>query len=550
LREDDTVLLRGRDAREQRHGLDGGGERAVAHPVDLGARDHSGDIEPDLGTDVAGHQVVVAGEHLDRHATVAQRAEGLLHTAQRRIEKRHEAGHRERPLVVPPVSGLGGDARVRHPEHAGAGRAEAPIRRLDPLARGIVQSVHGAVRLVRHAQRQDPLGRALADEQPRVAVLDHDREPATLEVERHLVDLRVAGDVTRAGGKDGPVEGTLDARLVRAVHVRQLEGAGRRAAERIEALLEDHLAAGEGARLVAAQHIHAAEIFDGFQMADDHLSPGHVHRAVDQGDRRDHGQELRREADGQRDREEQRLEGRMSEDDPGQDDEQDEQDDGPHDEQRELPRAALELRLGRARGQTRRDVAECGLRAGGDDDRGGRSAHDRRPEENAMPRVVRVSGRLLGWQRLAGERGLLHVEVAGLEEPGVGRHAVAGGEPHDVARHDGPARDVSPATIPQDARHRRHRVAEALGRAVRACGDRARGQEHDDEGVAEGGEGPADDRGAAGSGRLVGSHVGEAALGLARGQARERIGHDVTVRRLSHRTSIRCGFAWARRRSL
>ena len=312
-------------------------------------------------------------------------------------------------------------------------------------------------------------------------------------------------------------------------------------------------------------------------MADDHLSPGHVHRAVDQGDRRDHGQELRREADGQRDREEQRLEGRMSEDDPGQDDEQDEQDDGPHDEQRELPRAALELRLGRARGQTRRDVAECGLRAGGDDDRGGRSAHDRRPEENAMPRVVRVSGRLLGWQRLAGERGLLHVEVAGLEEPGVGRHAVAGGEPHDVARHDGPARDVSPATIPQDARHRRHRVAEALGRAVRACGlheveheaerdhddddrgvralaerggDRARGQEHDDEGVAEGGEGPADDRGAAGSGRLVGSHVGEAALGLARGQARERIGHDVTVRRLSHRTSIRCGFAWARRRSL
>ena len=61
------------------------------------------------------------------------------------------------------------------------------------------------------------------------------------------------------------------------------------------------------------------------------------------------------------------------------------------------------------------------------------------------PDVVR--GRLLldGGKRLAGERGLLHVEIAGLDEPRVGGHEIAGGEADDVARHELGARQLPPA---------------------------------------------------------------------------------------------------------
>ena len=38
-------------------------------------------------------------------------------------------------------------------------------------------------------------------------------------------------------------------------------------------------------------------------------------------------------------------------------------------------------------------------------------------------------------QRLAGERGFVHMQIPHLEEPQVGGHAVTGLEQHDIARH-------------------------------------------------------------------------------------------------------------------
>ena len=148
------------------------------------------------------------------------------------------------------------------------------------------------------------------------------------------------------------------------------------------------------------------------------------------------------------------------------DDEEHEKHDRPHDEEREVPRTALELRLGRAGAESRRDVAERRRGAGRRDDGRGRAAHHRRAKEHPMAIVIRVTRLLRCRQRFTGERGLVNVEITGLHQPGVRGHPVACRQSHDVAGHDAAPRDLHPAPVAEDARRRRDRLAEALGRPL------------------------------------------------------------------------------------
>ena len=163
--------------------------------------------------------------------------------------------------------------------------------------------------------------------------------------------------------------------------------------------------------------------------------------------------------------------------DADQQDEEHEEEHRPHDEERELPRAALELGLGRPRRQARGDVAERGRRPRRDDQRRRRPAHDRRAEEDDVARVRRLARRdlevarvLLGRHRLARERRLLDVEVARLEEARVGGHA--GRRPPAGRRRRAPARAAESRSRSRrggrspSARRRRA----ALGDALRAVG--------------------------------------------------------------------------------
>ena len=82
----------------------------------------------------------------------------------------------------------------------------------------------------------------------------------------------------------------------------------------------------------------------------------------------------------------------------------------------------------------------------------GRPAHDRGAEEDDVraprPLAGRPAGRSIAsfsaGMRLAGERGLLHVEVSRLHEAGVGGDEVAGGEANHVAGHELAARRSPP----------------------------------------------------------------------------------------------------------
>ena len=48
---------------------------------------------------------------------------------------------------------------------------------------------------------------------------------------------------------------------------------------------------------------------------------------------------------------------------------------------------------------------------------------------------------LLGRHRLAGQSGLVDEQVLGFEQAQIGRNHVAGGQPHDIARHERLDRD-------------------------------------------------------------------------------------------------------------
>ena len=60
------------------------------------------------------------------------------------------------------------------------------------------------------------------------------------------------------------------------------------------------------------------------------------------------------------------------------------------------------------------------------------NAHEASPAATPAPDRIAL---LLRRQRLAGEHGLVAFQPLGLQQPQVGRHDVADGEPHDVAGH-------------------------------------------------------------------------------------------------------------------
>ena len=102
--------------------------------------------------------------------------------------------------------------------------------------------------------------------------------------------------------------------------------------------------------------------------------------------------------------------------------------------------AAAEFGLRGPRGQPLGDLAEGGVFAGANDDRGADSRLHGRPQENAvggvgnavLPRCKIARGFVDG-QRFPGERALAHVQVLGVQQAGIGRRQVARIEPDDIA---------------------------------------------------------------------------------------------------------------------
>jgi hypothetical protein len=187
--------------------------------------------------------------------------------------------------------------------------------------------------------------------------------------------------------------------------------------------VQHDLAFGERAGLIAAENLDAAEVLDGRQLLDQDLLLGHPARALRQRDGDDHGHHLRRHPHGKRDREQERFQQRAMQDDVHQQDEQHQQHDHARDHHPEVAYAAAEFGLRRPHGQPLGNLAEGGVLAGANDDRGADSRLHGGPQENAVAGVGdavlprwKISRRFVDGQGLSGERGLAHVQVLGIQQ--------------------------------------------------------------------------------------------------------------------------------------
>jgi hypothetical protein len=130
-------------------------------------------------------------------------------------------------------------------------------------------------------------------------------------------------------------------------------------------------------------------------------------------------------------------------------------------EHAEATGAALEFRFLRLRRQALDDVAECGLPAGREHDRGSGSADDRRSQKDELGGVRRrrrdraVRRRLLCRQRFTGQRRLVHVQVVRCHETGIPGNQIAGAQPNEIAHHHVAPRHLDPGAVATDGRRRR-----------------------------------------------------------------------------------------------
>ncbi|OPY51226.1 MAG: hypothetical protein A4E48_01591 [Methanosaeta sp. PtaU1.Bin060] len=203
-----------------------------------------------------------------------------------------------------------------------------------------------------------------------------------------------------------------------------------------------HTPLGERPSLVAAQHIHAAEILDGRQPLDDDLMRGHLPRAVGQVDADDGRQKLWGESHGEGKGEEEGFnDGALKIDIDGEDGD-DQKQCHPQKEIAKAPDTHLELGHGLPELQSLGDLPELGISASVHHHSRGSSAHHIGAHEEAVRAPGELSilrkhcGHLLCRIGLTGEGRLVHEEVPGLQEPAISRDDITGVETHDVSRNN------------------------------------------------------------------------------------------------------------------
>ena len=155
----------------------------------------------------------------------------------------------------------------------------------------------------------------------------------------------------------------------------------------------------------------------------------------DERHRDDHRQQLGREADRQRQREQKRLEPVAG---APEIDQQHEKDQEPVTRTISMPkrRVPSSSAVGGGRGAAKRDLPELWLATSSADEESAVPLTTELPMNTASSRPgsgaadTGVGGVFLGGEGLAGQQRLVDEEVADLEQPPIGRHEIAGGEQH------------------------------------------------------------------------------------------------------------------------
>ncbi len=418
-------LLIGIDPGEDGRPLRAGHERRMAQLSQLVAGHDSVDREAHLCRDMAGDEVVVAGDDFERNTQAGEVGNRLGNACLGGIAEEDHA--LEDKVALEPLR-IGDRCRGIRGGGPHVGRIEDPRPDRDqPVAfgRGIVDELReplvlgsidrpGRVILADLARSlQHGLGRALRDEHWRlVFALDDDAEQAPVEVVRQFGEFSVLVEIGRCRNsrENGGVERVREAGLELAVQACKFERLSRlRSVVAIDSDGTDELqpALGQRPGLVGAKHGHRAQVLDCGQPLHEHAVGREDMGALREVERHDGRQKLGREPHGEGDREEQRLEdGPVEPHVDGEDGHDEDRRDTEH-ERAEVADPPLEVGLGGARGEVAGDVAICRARTGRRDRHAAGAAHDARTEEDERV-AVRVSGRIGGalTRRFQGRCGL------------------------------------------------------------------------------------------------------------------------------------------------
>ena len=276
-----------------------------------------------------------------------------------------------------------------------------------------------------------------------------------------------------ARGHDRGIERVLDAGLERRVEKGKPANLIRSPISGVQHIAQNDGALGQRARLVGAQDVHAAEVLDGLEAADDDAAFAHGPGAGGEGHADDRRQQLRRQTDRQRHGEQQRLDHRAVEKQVHRQHEQDDDDHHADQQIAELPHAAREVGLGRARAQPCRDRPELGPATGLDGEDLRRAAAHRSAEKDGVGprrdgRVRRDHpGPFLDREGLARHARFADEEVLRLDHEPVGRDQIARREQDEVAGHDRADGHRLLHAVPQHAAHQREAALQFLDRRGR-----------------------------------------------------------------------------------
>ncbi len=239
--------------------------------------------------------------------------------------------------------------------------------------------------------------------------------------------------------------------------------------------LHGHLVAGQGAGLVRADHRHRTQRLHRRQAADDGVAPGHALYAEGEDHRHDRRQSLGNRRGGQRHHQHEHVHHRLAlpegaEDESGAGQQQDRQGQ-PATEAGDLS----QQRSGQGAdfAQQRTDPAQFGIPGGGDHHSARLAAGHQGAGIGHATAVAeqRVDGHrdaaLLHRHRLAGQGRLVDMEVLRFEQPQVGRHPVAGGQQHHVARYQAFGVQRLALAVAQDQGMQRKHVADGVQRVGR-----------------------------------------------------------------------------------
>ncbi len=429
------------------HGL---GQLGIAHVFNSVTHQQALLFQAHFAADFGRHQLVVTGQHFDRHTMGFQGLECRRGALLGWVEKRDIADQCQVFFIRQAVGVAPRRHRLCcHCHNAQAFFVEGRRHLANARQQLIGQRFVGLAMAHGVAHRQNLFHRTLADQQVRLVLLGHHHRHATpVEVKRNLIDLlerranlQVAVHLNVLEHRH--IQQVFQAGLVVAVEVGHFQHVIRLFAPHVHMARQENLVLRQGAGLVGAQHVHSAEVLDRVQALDNDLLARQKHRALGQRGGDDHRQHFRGQAHGNRQREQQRLGpvalGKAVDEQHQRCHHEHETDQQPAD----FVDAMLE-RGGRtvSGGHALRQRAEIGAVAGGQHNRCRRTGHHVGAHEQDIFQVQRVTrlavvlvDELLHRHRFAGHRRLADKQVLGAEHAAVGGNHVTGRQHDQITRH-------------------------------------------------------------------------------------------------------------------